>query len=45
MKNKTIVFIGGGRITNIFLQAFKNANVSFKKIVVFDPNTESTRKL
>lgn len=45
MKNKTIGFIGGGRITNIFLQAFKGANVSFSKIVVFDPNTECIRKL
>jgi len=45
MKNKTIGFIGGGRITNIFLQAFKGANVSFSKIVVFDPNTDSLRKL
>jgi len=45
MKDKTIGFIGGGRITKIFLQAFKSADVSFSKIVVFDPNTESTRKL
>jgi pyrroline-5-carboxylate reductase len=45
MKNKTIGFIGGGRITNIFLQAFKNENVSFGKIVIFDPNTESLQKL
>ena len=45
MKNKTIGFIGGGRITNIFLQAFKNENVSFSKIVIFDPNTECLQKL
>ena len=35
---KTISFIGGGRITNIFLQAFQNVNVKFDKIVVFDIN-------
>jgi pyrroline-5-carboxylate reductase len=45
MKNETLGFIGGGRITNIFLQAFKGANVSFSKIVIFDPDTESLRKL
>lgn len=45
MKNKTIGFIGGGRVTNIFLHAFKGANVSFSKIVVFDPNTESLLRL
>ncbi|MEJ2617505.1 MAG: NAD(P)-binding domain-containing protein [Ignavibacteriaceae bacterium] len=45
MKNKTIGFIGGGRATNIFLQAFKKANASFDKIVVFDPDTKSLKKL
>jgi pyrroline-5-carboxylate reductase len=35
---KTIGFIGGGRITKIFLQAFKNVNVAFNKVVVFDVN-------
>ncbi len=35
---KTIGFIGGGRITKIFLQAFKNAEVSFEKVTVFDTN-------
>ncbi len=38
MKKKTIGFIGGGRITRVFLQAFKNLNTVFKDIVVFDPN-------
>ncbi len=37
---KTIGFIGGGRITRIFLQAFKNANISFEKVTVFDTNSE-----
>lgn len=35
---KTIGFIGGGRITKIFLQAFKNSEVSFEKVTVFDTN-------
>jgi pyrroline-5-carboxylate reductase len=35
---KTISFIGGGRITRILLQAFKNANVTFGSIVVYDIN-------
>lgn len=42
---KTIGFIGGGRITKIFLNAFKNKNLQFKNIVVFDTNTETTSKL
>jgi len=37
---KTIGFIGGGRITRIFLQAFKNAEISFEKVTVFDTNSE-----
>lgn len=38
MKKKTIGFIGGGRITRIFLIAFENAGVNFKQVRVFDPN-------
>lgn len=34
MKTKTLGFIGGGRITRILLQAFKNENVTFDNIVV-----------
>jgi pyrroline-5-carboxylate reductase len=37
---KTIGFIGGGRITRIFLQAFKNVDIIFDKVTVFDPNSE-----
>jgi pyrroline-5-carboxylate reductase len=37
---KSIGFIGGGRITRIFLQAFKNAEISFEKVSVFDTNSE-----
>lgn len=42
---KTISFIGGGRITRILLQAFKNANVTFGAITVFDINNEALASL
>ena len=42
---KTIGFIGGGRITKIILQAFKNAEISFEKVSVFDTNNEVLLKL
>ena len=45
MKTKTLGFIGGGRITNILLQAFKNENVSFDNIVVYDLNPEPVANL
>jgi pyrroline-5-carboxylate reductase len=35
---KTSGFIGGGRITRILLNGFRNANVSFEKIYVFETN-------
>ena len=37
MKKKSIGFIGGGRITKIFLVAFKNAAVNIDHVQVFDP--------
>ncbi len=40
MKTKSLGFIGGGRITGIFLQAFANRKTEFKSIVVFDTNAE-----
>ena len=40
MKAKTLGFIGGGRITKIFLQAFKNKTHRFDSIKVFDINQE-----
>jgi len=43
--NKSLGFIGGGRITRIFLQAFRNKNVNFNSIVVFDTNTEVLESL
>lgn len=35
---KTLGFIGGGRITRIFLNGFKNAEISFENISVFEIN-------
>jgi len=45
MKTKTLGFIGGGRITKIILQAFKNKTVDFESIIVYDPNTETSGEL
>jgi pyrroline-5-carboxylate reductase len=45
MKNKSIGFIGGGRVTKIFLHGFKAANVNFNKTIIFDPNNEVLTKL
>jgi pyrroline-5-carboxylate reductase len=35
---KTVGFIGGGRITRILLNGFKNANVLLGKIIVYETN-------
>ncbi len=35
---KTIGFIGGGRVTRILLNGFKNASVSFEKIFIYETN-------
>jgi pyrroline-5-carboxylate reductase len=45
MKTKTLGFIGGGRITRIFLQAFQNKKLSFDSIVVYDLNPEPEEHL
>jgi pyrroline-5-carboxylate reductase len=45
MKTKSLGFIGGGRITKIFLQAFLNKNAKFNRIVVTDINAEVTTNL
>ena len=45
MKLKTLGFIGGGRITRIFLQGFENKSVKFKSVKVFDPNLETQNTL
>ena len=45
MKTPTLGFIGGGRITRIILQAFKNKAVDFESIIVYEPNTETSGEL
>lgn len=45
MNTTSIGFIGGGRITKIFLQAFQNKSVLFQNTVVFDPNQEICHSL
>lgn len=45
MKTPTLGFIGGGRITRIILQAFKNKSVKFESIKVFEPNSKTSSEL
>jgi len=45
MKTKALGFIGGGRITRIFLQAFVNKKAIFDSISVFDNNPEVLHSL
>ena len=45
MKTPTLGFIGGGRVTRIILQAFKNKSVKFESIKVFEPNIETSSEL
>jgi len=42
---KSIGFIGGGRVTRILLQGFRNKNVSFERIAVTDTNPDVMVKL
>lgn len=45
MENKKISFIGGGRITNIFLTAFKSKKIRFQQISVMDINPDVLKAL
>ena len=45
MSNKAVGFIGGGRITRIFLEGWTRANALPDKIVVSDCNEEALAKL
>ncbi len=45
MKDTSLGFIGGGRVTKILLQGFKNKDVKFRKVVVTDTNPEVLGKL
>ena len=40
MKSISLGFIGGGRITNIFLRAYQNKQIEFKSVLVYDTNAE-----
>ncbi|MCF6357783.1 MAG: NAD(P)-binding domain-containing protein [Draconibacterium sp.] len=40
MESKSVGFIGGGRITKIFLQAFANELISFQSVVVCEISSE-----
>ncbi|HEY5470870.1 MAG TPA: NAD(P)-binding domain-containing protein [Bacteroidales bacterium] len=42
---QSIGFIGGGRVTRILLQAFRNKNAQFSKIVVTEPNPDVSANL
>jgi pyrroline-5-carboxylate reductase len=42
---QSIGFIGGGRVTRILLQAFKNKNAQFSKIIVTEPNPDVSGNL
>jgi pyrroline-5-carboxylate reductase len=45
MIEKTLGFIGGGRITRIMLEGFKRKDLAFKKVVVSDINPEALKLL
>lgn len=40
METKSLGFIGGGRVTRIFLQAFSNKFAEFKSVTIYDTNPE-----
>ncbi len=41
----SVGFIGGGRVTKILLQGFKNKGVKFDEVVVTDTNPDVMVKL
>lgn len=45
MKNKSIGFIGAGRITRIFLKAFENKQFEPGKVIVYDTDSDVTNNL
>ncbi|HCT29551.1 MAG TPA: pyrroline-5-carboxylate reductase [Bacteroidales bacterium] len=45
MENKSISFIGGGRITKIFLTALKTKKIGFKQVSVMDTNPDVLKAL
>ena len=45
MKPTTLGFIGGGRITGIFLQGFRKKSVEFKSVKIYDHNPDTVEAL
>ena len=45
MESKSLGFIGGGRITKIFLQALANKQIELSSVLVCDTNTEVLKAL
>jgi pyrroline-5-carboxylate reductase len=45
MKTQSVGFIGGGRITKIFLQGYKNKGIDFPSVKVCDTNSETLNEL
>lgn len=45
MEKRSLGFIGGGRVTRIFLQAFKNKQYETGKVIIYDPNNETLTSL
>ena len=45
MESKSIGVIGGGRITRIFLQAFRNKSFKPRIILVYDPDSSNMNRL
>lgn len=45
METNSLGFIGGGRITKIFLQALQNKKVNSGRVLVFDTNKETLERL
>lgn len=45
MKSRSIAFIGGGRITRIFLQGLSNKKALPPQVSVFEPNPETLKAL
>jgi len=45
MKTNSLGFIGGGRITRIFLQAFANKAIGLQRVMIFDTNPEVLNEL
>jgi pyrroline-5-carboxylate reductase len=45
MRTQHLGFIGGGRVTRIILQAFRNKKVEFESILIYEPNNETAAGL